>query len=77
MHGQKNIKLRSLSQWTEWPGCEVDHSLPSSIKLKNMWRFISSPLHALMTFTGNTFVQVTKEGGKVYFSCLVLHVPCL
>jgi len=29
--------LRVLSLWVKWPGCQADHSPPSSDKVKNEW----------------------------------------
>jgi hypothetical protein len=39
----------------EWLGCETDFSLPPNKEFKNEWRYISSPLYALMTCKGTSF----------------------
>jgi hypothetical protein len=28
------------------PGCDVDYSPPSSVEVKNKWRYISTPVYA-------------------------------
>ena len=36
----------------KWPGIEADHSLPSSIKVKNELSYISTPPRAFMARRG-------------------------
>jgi hypothetical protein len=38
----------ALSLGVKRPGGEADHSLPSSAKVKNAWRYISTPQYVLM-----------------------------
>jgi hypothetical protein len=40
-----------LSLGIKWPGCEADHSPPSSAEVKNAWSYTSTPpvhLHGMM-----------------------------
>ena len=44
-------------QWVKgvfFSGWEADHALPFSAKVKNEWRYISSPLYAFMAYIGLT-----------------------
>jgi hypothetical protein len=38
----------ALSQRIKWPGQEADHSLPTSVKVKNMWIYTSTPPYIFM-----------------------------
>jgi hypothetical protein len=41
----------ALSLGVKWPGCEADHSPPSSSKVKNVWSYTSTPavhLHGMV-----------------------------
>ena len=49
---------QGTSPRVKWPGCEVNHSSPSSVRVKNYWRYTSTPplcLHGVerenVTFT--------------------------
>jgi hypothetical protein len=35
--------LGALSLGVKWPGCEAEHSHPSSAEVKNAWSYISTP----------------------------------
>jgi hypothetical protein len=39
----QKIKRKPLSPGVQWPGCEVDHSPPSSGEVKNVWSYTSTP----------------------------------
>jgi hypothetical protein len=39
--------LTLLSSGVKWPGCETDHSSPSSAEVKNGWNYMSAPLACL------------------------------
>jgi hypothetical protein len=41
--------LRALSQGVKWPGCEADHSSPTSFKVKKTWIYTSTAPYAFMT----------------------------
>jgi hypothetical protein len=43
--------LRSVSLKVNWPGCEADHSCPSSAEVKNEWTYNSAPPYALKACT--------------------------
>ena len=36
------------------PGCDVDHSRPSSADIKNEWSYTSAPLYTLISWTGKS-----------------------
>jgi hypothetical protein len=40
--------MEALSTGVKWPGCEADHSAPSSAKVKNAWSYTSTPPHIFM-----------------------------
>jgi hypothetical protein len=40
----------ALSLEVKWPGCEADHSPPSSADVKNAWSYTSSPQYAFMAW---------------------------
>jgi hypothetical protein len=37
-----------LSQWVKQLKHDADHSLPSTLKVTNVWRFIVTPLHGVV-----------------------------
>jgi hypothetical protein len=41
--GQKNTASGALIPGRKWPGCEADHSPPSSAEVKNAWSYTSTP----------------------------------
>jgi hypothetical protein len=41
----------ALSLWVKWPGCEADHSHPSSAEVKNTWSYNSIPPYVFMNGT--------------------------
>lgn len=43
-----------LSTGVMWPSCEVDHSPPTSVKVKNEWTYASAP-------PGQTLLYLTTE----------------
>jgi len=51
---QPHVKWISgaLSQGVKWPGCEPDHSPPSSAEIKNVW--------------GYTFIPPARHYGMVF-----------
>jgi hypothetical protein len=36
-------------------GREVDHSVPLNVEVKNEWRYTSTPIYAVLPWTGITF----------------------
>jgi len=36
----------ALTLMVKQPGCEAEHSLPSSVKFKNVWCYTSTPQYA-------------------------------
>ena len=51
-HGPKFTGYRrNVTSWVKRLGCEVDHSLPCSVEVKNEWPFTSTSPHAFMTCT--------------------------
>jgi hypothetical protein len=46
------------------PGREVDHSSPSSAKVKNEWCCTSNTLYALMAWRGKTLLFITFKKQK-------------
>jgi hypothetical protein len=52
--------IQPLSQWVrgcaevKLPGCEADHSPPSSSHVKNEWSYTSTPLYSFMAITETT-----------------------
>jgi hypothetical protein len=61
----------ALSLGVKWPGCETDHSPPSSAKVKNTWSYTSTPTISLHG------VCVIKQGDKSTFLPLILHISHL
>ena len=47
---------RDYLQEVKWPRREVDHSPPSSAKVKTEWRYTSTPLYAIVAWTGRTLL---------------------
>jgi hypothetical protein len=41
----------------KWLWCEVNHSLPSSAKVKNEWNYTFIPLYAFMAWTGTALLD--------------------
>jgi len=50
--------------WVERPGCEFDHSLPSSIDVKNEWRYMPVPPICMCGVEGEIFAFFTFTGNK-------------
>jgi hypothetical protein len=40
----------TLSLGVKRPGCEADHSLPSSAEVKNAWSYTSTPQYVFMAW---------------------------
>jgi hypothetical protein len=69
----------ALSLGVKWPGCEADHSPPSSADVKNAWSYNSTPtirLHGVVlrdnfTFTHKIAIQLhlVAESFTIYSSC--------
>ena len=49
------IGYRLSVAWLSWPGRDVDHSPPSSVKVKNEWSCTSVSPCTFMMWTGTTF----------------------
>jgi hypothetical protein len=59
-------------------GDEVDHSPPSSVKVKNEWHFMSAPPYVI-AWTGATlpfFTFTTASLINVIDICRFLHMNC-
>jgi hypothetical protein len=62
----------ALSLWVKRPGCETDHSPPSSAEVKNAWRHTSTPQYAFMAWC-----SVKKSTGTLPLAILsaCTHIP--
>jgi hypothetical protein len=58
--------LEAFTPQIKQPGCEADHSPPSTAKVKNTWIYTSTTLHIFM---GGYFINKAQEN-----STLSLHL---
>jgi hypothetical protein len=56
------------------PGCDVHHSLPSSAKVKNMWRCAATPPRALMA-TFALYYNNSVQFNSILFNSVGVHYP--
>jgi hypothetical protein len=68
---------QTISQWVKWPGCEADHTPPSSAKVKNTWSYIPiSPSFFMASCMHNeNFIQPLENVtwcSSFYNECMTL-----
>jgi hypothetical protein len=61
---------RRLFPWgVKRPGCEADHSSPTSAEVKKMWIYISTPPYAFMAYC-----LISQTQGQLYLYLICYHV---
>ena len=53
-------------------GGEINHSPPSSVEIKNEWSYTSTPLYALMAWTGTILAYKLSPLSSL---CVLFHPP--
>jgi hypothetical protein len=46
----------------KWPGCEADHSPPSSAEVNNAWSYTSTPQYAFMAWCYVMYIPYSTNG---------------
>jgi hypothetical protein len=59
----------TLSLGVKRPGCEADHSSPSSAKVKNAWSYTSTPQYAFIAWC------LVKAQGELYLDLYLYNKP--
>jgi hypothetical protein len=66
-----------LSPGVKQQGCEADHSLPSSAKVKNAWRYTFTPPYVFMVWDlvkhSNIFTFVSTKFFHIFLSKAYYH----
>jgi hypothetical protein len=78
-------KPETLSVRVKWPRCEMHHSSPSSVKVKNKWNYTSTPSIAFVVWAkttshflnyGNTVLNTEFRTWQI-FCCLQTYMKYL
>jgi hypothetical protein len=69
-----NVCWWAFNSQVKWPGCEADHSLPTSAKVKKEWRYISAPnisvwhVHRQLCLYTYSYRTTHKTHSYIYFA---------
>jgi hypothetical protein len=55
------VAAELLSSWVKGVGCEADHTLQPSAKVKNVWDYTCTPLYIWMGIVVNPSMQTYKN----------------
>jgi hypothetical protein len=53
---------------TKWPGCEVNHSLPCCVEVKNGWSYTTTPTPCLHSMERDNFTNIIYYLQHAFFT---------